>query len=393
MRLLNFSTLYPSSVAPGHGVFVEQRLRHLAATGQAELRVVAPVPWFPFGHPLFGQYARYARVPHQEQRHGLQVSHPRYLTIPRIGMSAAPLLLAAAARPALGRLRKQGYDFDLIDAHYFYPDGVAAVLLGQWFNRPVVITARGTDINFIPQYRLPRHLIRWAAARAAGIITVCQALKDTLVELAVPAAKITVLRNGVDTRLFHPVDREAVRARLGLAGTVLLSVGYLIERKGHDIIIRALPELPQARLLIAGEGPEERALRALAQSLGVEGRVTFLGAIPQDELKNYYSAADILVLASSREGWANVLLEAMACGTPVVATNVWGAPEIVQTPAAGILMEARTPPALVRAVQGLLAHYPDRQATRRYAEQFSWDDTTEGQLALFRDILARKEQR
>ena len=221
----------------------------------------------------------------------------------------------------------------------------------------------------------------------------CQALKDTLVELAVPAAKITVLRNGVDTRLFHPVDREAVRARLGLAGTVLLSVGYLIERKGHDIIIRALPELPQARLLIAGEGPEERALRALAQSLGVEGRVTFLGAIPQDELKNYYSAADILVLASSREGWANVLLEAMACGTPVVATNVWGAPEIVQTPAAGILMEARTPPALVRAVQGLLAHYPDRQTTRRYAEQFSWDDTTEGQLALFRDILARKEQR
>lgn len=388
MKLLTFSTLYPNAAMPRHGVFVENRLRHLLASGKVTSRVIAPVPWFPSQNPKFGEYAMFAKTPRTEQRHNISVLHPRYLLLPKIGMTLTPWLMAAAMRPVIRKLLREGMQFDAIDAHYFYPDGVAAVMLGRTFNKPVVITARGTDLNLIPQYPRPRRMIQWAAARAAGMITVCQALKDVLVELGVPAERVTVLRNGVDLKMFQPPqDRMALRRSLNMTGTTLLSVGHLIERKGHDLVIRALTNLPDTRLLIAGDGEEESNLRAIAHECGVTDRVSFLGAIKHDALRDYYGAVDVLVLASSREGWANVLLEAMACGTPVVASNVWGTPEVVATPEAGVLMRERTPTALADAVKALLAQYPDRAATRRYAEQFSWDATTQGQLDLFTRVI------
>ena len=297
------------------------------------------------------------------------------------------------ARRALRKIIADGYDFDLIDAHYFYPDGVAAVMLGRHFRKPVTITARGTDINLIPQYAAPRRMILWAAEQAAGLITVCQALKDSLVELGIAEDRVRVLRNGVDLALFRPGDREAARRRFDLEQPTMLSVGYLIPRKGHDIVIKALPNLPEMRLLIAGDGPDEGDLRSLADRLGVADRVRFLGRVPHERLAELYTAADILVLASSREGWANVLLEAMACGTPVVASNVWGTPEVVATPAAGRLMAERTPEALAASVREVFADPPDRAATRTYAEGFSWDATTEGQIELFDQIIRSGAER
>ncbi|MDL2356168.1 MAG: glycosyltransferase family 4 protein [Pseudomonadota bacterium] len=390
MKLLTFSTLFPNTEQPNHGIFVETRLRYLLASGKAVSRVVAPVAWFPSRHPRFGTYARNARVPASEVRHAIDVQHPRYLLLPKIGMELAPIMMAQSVKPAIGRIIDEGYDFDAIDAHYFYPDGVAAVMLGKYFNKPVVITARGTDINLIPQYKLARKMILWAASRASGIITVCNALRDEMVQLGVPAAAITPLRNGVDLQRFQPADRGAARAALGLTAFTLLSVGVLDPRKGHDLTIKALTLLPGVQLLIAGIGPERRKLEELAERLGLAERVTFLGPVAQTDLTVYYNAADAMVLASSREGWANVLLESMACGTPVVASNVWGTPEVVNAPAAGVLMQERTPQALADAVTRLRAHYPDHAATRRYAEGFSWDATTEGQLDLFGRIIDRR---
>jgi glycosyltransferase involved in cell wall biosynthesis len=164
-------------------------------------------------------------------------------------------------------------------------------------------------------------------------------------------------------------------------------VGSLIERKGHDLVIRALEHLPKVTLLIAGQGPEKAALARLAAAVGVASRVRFLGSIPHERLREIYSAADALVLASSREGWPNVLLESMACGTPVIASNVWGAPEIIKAPEAGVLLQDRTASAIVSAARALLAALPPREATRAYAQRFSWQETTEGQLDLFSEIL------
>jgi glycosyltransferase involved in cell wall biosynthesis len=383
MRILTFTTLYPHAARPNHGIFVETRLKHLLATGKVESKVVAPVPWFPSGNPRFGEYAAFARAPREERRRGIDVVHPRYIALPGIGMSVAPFLLAAGAYPAVKRILRGAGEFHALDAHYFYPDGVAAAILGRMFGIPVVITARGTDVNLLPQFALPRRMILWAAARAAAVVAVSAALKSALVDLGVDAAKVSVLRNGVDARMFRPVDRAPLRARLRLSGTVLLMVGNLLQLKGHELVLRALRDLPDTSLLIIGQGTEEQNLKELAHTLGLESRVRFLGALRQERLSEYYGAADALVLASSREGWPNVLLEAMACGTPVVATNVGGTPEIVAAPEAGVLASERSVRGITDALRRLLQNYPDRNLTRRYAEGYSWAATTAGQLELF----------
>jgi glycosyltransferase involved in cell wall biosynthesis len=389
MKILLFSSLFPSAVRPIHGIFVETRLRELVKTGQVQAKVVAPVPWFPSSAPRFGEYAQFAATPRIEHRNGLDVHHPRYLLLPKVGMNLAPYTMALGALATVKRLQREGFDFDLIDAHYYYPDGVAAGLLAKWLGKPFFVTARGTDLNLIPQYPFPRKLILKTAAQATGSIGVCQALMDTLAQLGADPTKLHTLRNGVDLERFVPEPREAARSRLGLnpQGQYLLSVGHLIERKGHHIAIEALAQMPGVTLLIAGSGPEEGALKALAARLGVASRVHWAGVVPQTELKWWYSAADALTLCSSREGWANVLLEAMACGTPVIATNIWGTPEVVCKSAAGVLMNARDGGSLAQSWNALFAATPPREATRAHAETFSWVATTQGQIDLFNSIV------
>jgi len=389
MNILTISTLFPNEVNPRHGVFVENRLRHLLASGEVESKVVAPIPWFPFKGKLFGEYGQFARVPATEFRHKIKIVHPRYLLVPKIGMNIAPEYMAKSIEKSVKKIIQDGFKVDIIDAHYFYPDGVAAVKVSKALNIPITITARGTDLNLIPQYSKPRQMIKWAAQNADGLITVCQALKDVLIHLDVPAEKITVLRNGVDLQMFSPPeDRNSLRSKLNIEGKTLLSVGHLIERKGHDLVIKSIKLLDNVNLLIAGDGEEAESLKRLVKEQRLESRVRFLGSVPHAKLKEYYGAVDALILASSREGWANVLLESMACGTPVVATNIWGTPEVVTNSSAGVLVE-RTPESISEGVKKLFMNYPDRMLTRRYAEKFSWDDTTSGQLKLFKDILAK----
>lgn len=191
---------------------------------------------------------------------------------------------------------------------------------------------------------------------------------------------------------FVPEGRTQVRQRLDLPqqGRYLLSVGDWVGRKGHHIAIEALPELPGVTLLIAGSYSEEVALKVLAERLGVTDRVHWAGVVPQSELKWWYSAADVVALSSSREDWANVPLESMACGTPVVVADIWGTPEVVGAPAAGVLMACRDAQSLAAAWRQLHDRLPTRGQTRARAETFSWDATTKGQLQLFRRVVDAK---
>lgn len=387
IRLLVFTSLYPNAAQPRHGVFVEERLRHLVGSGRISATVVAPVPWFPFRSPLFGAYSTFASVPEKEERYGIEILHPRYPVIPKLGMSIASSLMYRVLLPVFRKLIAEGADFDLIDAHYFYPDGVAAARLGAALGKPVVITARGTDVTWIPRYRRPRRQIQWAAKRAAAIVTVSQALKDTVAALGVSPEKITVLRNGVDLDRFGIRDRNAIRAKLNLTGPVWLAVGHLIERKGVHITLAALGKAKDVTLLVAGDGPEGGALMQLASRLKINDRVRFIGAIGHRDLCDYYNAADAMVLASSREGMPNVVLEALACGTPVVATRVEGTPELITTPEAGELMRERSPEALVLAWNKLRARKPDRVSTRKFAERLGWQPVIESQCALYARVL------
>lgn len=369
---------------------METRLRELVSSGKVEARVIAPVPWFFSTHPRFGEYARMARIPGREDRNGFDVQHPRYFLPPKVGMNVAPFTLALGARPAIQGLLDEGYDFDVIDAHYYYPDGVAAALLAQHFKKPFTVTARGSDINLIANYAIPRRLMRWASTRASASIGVSAALTQAMRDIGMPAPSLRTMPNGVDLNLFRIHPKVNARAELGwVQGPTLHCVGNLVENKGHHIAIESLAQLPEFRLVISGEGPERQALEQLARQLGVLSRLTFLGRVAQAQLAICYSAADILVLPSSREGWPNVLLESMACGTPVVATRVGGIPEIVNSASAGQLISARTASSLVEGIQALWRSMPEKSEVRSIAQARSWQSTTDAQVNLFSQITTR----
>jgi glycosyltransferase involved in cell wall biosynthesis len=369
---------------------VVNRLRAFLDRSRAELRVVAPVPWFPVSAAWAGRYAAFARAPERETRRGIEIRHPRYAIPPKIGMTYAASALERCFLRAARALLAEGWDFDLIDAHYLYPDGVAAVRAARALGKPVVVTARGSDVSLFPRYPRQREMILDAVRRADGVVAVAQALKDELVRLGAPAEKVRILRNGVDLQRFRPLDRSALRAKLGLDGPVVLSVGHLIERKGHHLIVEAIERLPGATLLIVGEGDARPALMRRARELGVADRVRLLGSVPHDTLAEIYSAADALALASSREGWPNVLLESMACGTPVAASPVWGSKEVVAAPEAGRLADARSSEAMAEALAEILRGPWDRAATRAYAERFSWDETADALRDLFGGIIRER---
>jgi glycosyltransferase involved in cell wall biosynthesis len=391
VRLLVFTSLYPNARQPHHGVFVKERMRLYAARHGAELRVVAPVPASPPVGPA--RWTQWHGLPREESVDGLAVRHPRYLVVPRLPDRWRAGMMARGVRACLEQ-QVAAWRPDVLDAHYAWPDGVAAArlrphlsaLLGR--RLPLVITARGTDLNLAPSLPGVRAQLARALGEADHVVCVADALRDVALDLGVPVGRVTTLRNGVDVARFRPADRAAARRALGLEadGQVLLCVGHLIERKGQHLLLEALArwvEAPRARLVLAGCGPRRTALAAQAERLGLSGRVRFLGAIAPAGLPAVYAAADALVLPSLREGWPNVVLEALACGTPVVATAVWGTPEILRGCAAARLV----PPTADGLLAGLRALGSlDRTAARPWAEARTWDSTLDGLAAIFGSV-------
>jgi teichuronic acid biosynthesis glycosyltransferase TuaC len=388
MRLLTFTNLYPSTVLPRHGIFIEHRLRQLVNTGSVDARVVAPIPWVPIKARVFGQYAALNGVPASEERHGVRIHRPRFFAVPKLTSWLNPYSMALGALRTVRELQAER-DFDVIDAHFVYPDGAAAILLGKWLDKPVVVSARGTDIHTFPQYRVPRRWIEWVLREAAALVSVSAALCEPLRRLGAPEEKISVLRNGVDLNLFAPGDRAALRAELNLKSPLMLSVGHLVPDKGHHFVVEALAQLPRMHLAVIGEGPMRAELQSLAAKLGVSDRIAWVGNVEQSRLVKYYGAADMTVLASRAEGMPNVLLESMACGTPVISSDVGGAGEVVTSGDAGVLLPERTTAAIVAAVHAFSREPRASASVRRHAEQFSWTATTEGLLSLFERVSAR----
>lgn len=387
MRILTYSTLYPNSIQPRHGIFVETRLRHLLEGSQVEAQVVAPVPWFPFRHRIFGSYAKFAAVPDQETRNGLRVYHPRFPVIPKFGMVLAPFFLALASLPRVLKL-KRDFDFQLIDAHYFYPDGVAAAILAKRLRVPLIITARGTDINVFPSFYWPRKMILWAAESATRIITVSNALKEKVLELGAAESKVHVVQNGVDLNLFRPLSgfKKERKDHKSICKFNFISVGNLVENKGHHLVVEMMKSFPESCLKIVGDGPMLGTLEKQISEQGLRERVQIRSADTQERLCELYNEADVLILASSREGCPNVLLEAMACGTPVVATGVGGVKEIILNRTIGMFVSSRSVKELRSAVHSVIEDKPDRNAIRNNAEKFSWKECTLKQLEIFENI-------
>jgi glycosyltransferase involved in cell wall biosynthesis len=394
LRILSYTNLFPNSLRPNFGVFIKNRLSAFADQTGSTLDVIAPVPYFPpVNWPQ--KWAMFRQIPRKERRDGFEVYHPRYVVFPKAGMSFHGLSMYWGTFHLVRSLhRRQAYQ--LIDAHWIYPDGWAAVRIAQKIGIPVVLSARGNDINEYMDFPHIRPKIQWCLEHCNHIISVCQGLKDLMVELGVPESKITVIGNGIDPKKFFPIPRVEARSKHNLPPhrPLLLSVGILEPRKGHHILIEALSVLKLKGanvplLVIVGAGPFKAELENMAMRLGVNESVRFTGEVPHQALCGWYSAADILCLASDREGWPNVLLESMACGTPVLATRIFGVPEIVRTSEVGLLVDSRTPEAFASTIYAGLAKQWDRTKIIEYAKQHSWEKAAAGVAQVFHKVLGR----
>ena len=377
LRVLTLSTLYPNALKPNFGVFVEGQTSRLAARPGVSLRVVNPIATAPFPLDRHPRYHALRAVPEDETWHGVRVARPRFATIPGAGGAMNPMLVARAARPVMRRWRDEGFAPDVIDAEFFYPDGPAAATLATEFGVPYSVKARGADIHYWAERRgCGRQIVR-AGCGADGLLAVSASLRRDMIALGMPPERIAVHYTGVDLERFAPLDREQAKAALGVAGPLVVSVGALIPRKGHDLLIRAMAMLPGATLLVAGDGPERGRLAGLITTLGLDGRVRLLGGVPHGALPAILAAADVMALASQSEGLANAWVEALACGTPVVTPDVDGAAEAIDRPAAGRLIVERTPAALAAAIGAILADPPAQAEVRAGAERFAWSRNTE----------------
>ena len=371
LRVLTLSTLFPDATRPNFGVFVERQTLGLAARADVDLRLVAPVGLPPWPLRALSHHAPLAALPDRETWKGLDTRRPRFTTIPGTGGRYHVRALISRLLPLLIEIRRD-FAFDVIDAEFFFPDGPAAVALGRHFDVPVSIKARGADIHHWGHAPATANQVVAAGQGAAGMLAVSEAMKADMVAIGIPAERIRVHHTGVDLDRFVPRERVAAKAAYGVTGPLVVSLGALIPRKGHDIAIDAVAALPGVTLLIAGEGPERSALQARIESLKLGDRVRLLGSLPHADLPALLAAADVMALASASEGLANAWVEALACGTPIVITDAGGAGEVVSDPAYGRIA-ARNAGAFAQAIGDLLAHPPGQAGVRRGAEHFTWE--------------------
>jgi glycosyltransferase involved in cell wall biosynthesis len=365
LRVLTLSTLFPDAGRPNFGGFVERQTLGLAALADTEVAVAAGVPLPPWPLSLHPALRSRRDLPLAEEWKGLRVVRPRFLSVPGWPSNAGRALARAVER-------RLPIAPDVIDAEFFWPDGVAAMHLSRRLNIPFSVKARGSDIHYWGERPGVRGQMLEAAGEAGALLACSAALCRSMAELGMPEGKIQVHHTGIDLDRFRPADRGEAKARLGIAGPLLVSVGALIPLKGQRFVIEALADLPEATLILAGDGPERRPLEALARSRGVAERVRFAGNVPHGELPALLAAADAMVLPSEREGLANAWVEALACGAPLVITDVGGAREVVDRPEAGLIVE-RSARAIVEAVHALLRDPPDPNRVRAAAQRFSWD--------------------
>jgi glycosyltransferase involved in cell wall biosynthesis len=378
-RLLVLSSLFPSVAQPTAGLFIRERMFRVAR--HVPIVVLAPQPWFPL-QGLIRRFRPHFRpmAPKFEVMDGIEVHRPRFLCVPGVLKWTDGFLMAVSTYFAARRLAAR-HRANVLDVHFGYPDGFAGVLLGRWLRLPVVLTLRGKEER---QARTDvRNGLAFAVRSANRLITVSEALRAVAIALGADPARATVIGNGIDLHKFVPVPQAQARAELGLPAdaSVIVSVGTLVERKGFHRVLECLPDLLKRHpklhyLIVGGSGPEgdlSARLHEQVRMLGLDERVHFLGACAPDRLKVPLSAADLFVLATSYEGWANVFLEAMACGLPVVSTQVGGNAQVVNSAELGELVPFGDREALTKAIGTALDRTWDRSRIRSYAEANSWD--------------------
>lgn len=319
---------------------------------------------------------------------GIALEPYTYPGIPGLSRATNGLVGARALLPRLRRFAP-----DLVLAYWVFPDGDAAVRAAGALGVPCVVGARGSDIN--ARSGLGAWLTRRTLRRADAVLTVSRAMRGAVIEgFGVDPAKTTAIVNGIDTAVFHPRDRSDMRQRLGISpdASLLTYVGRLVESKGLCELLEAFAAVrarrPDAVLALVGDGVMRERLRGMVASAGLQDHVLMPGGMAHAGVAEWVCASDLLVLPSWSEGYPNVLVEALACGCPVVATDVGGVGEIVG-PDSGILVPPRAPDALAQALAQALERDWDHAAISR-AMSRGWDEVARETMAVCTSLLAAR---
>jgi teichuronic acid biosynthesis glycosyltransferase TuaC len=368
LRILVVTSRFPDRLRPNLGNFIERQTLELAARPGIEVEVVAPIGRAPFPLSLAAPRAL-DELPEREVWKGLVVHRLRFTQL-RYLSSLRPRTLAWRLAPLARGLRER-FAFDVVSAEFSWPDGPAAIAVGRALGVPVMIKARGMEFERRAQSRSTRRQLLASGLAAQGLLAVSGSVKRQMAAIGLPAERIAVHYPGVDSDLFRPGDRGAAKARLGISGPLLLAVGNLIPEKGHWLAVEALARLDGATLIVVGNGPERADLLARAQKLGVAERLRLPGSLPHALLPAFFTAADVTIHSSFVEGFGNVRLESLACGTPLVTTAVGEASLIVDRPAAGRIVEPDAR-AIIEAVRSLLDDPPAAAAVRARVRDFNW---------------------
>ena len=353
MKVLAITNLFANSRQPERGIFNTQQFVELAKI--CELQVVAPLPWFP-KMKTTDKRAIFSEIPEEETMEGIKTYHPRYFLIPKIGRSLYGFLFYFGIINKVKEIYKK-FPFDVIVGTWAYPDAFAAALVAKKMDKPLVVKVHGSDVNVMTNYFLRRKMIKFAFNRAFKITPVSYPLKDKIVSLGIPAAKVETIENGMNVTMFKKMDKKECRQTLGLGSDKkhVVYVGNLVPIKGIQFLVEAFKYLPKdVTLSVVGDGELRPELEANVKRWQLEDRVYFFGRLPHDKIPYWLNAADIFCLPTLNEGCPNVILEAIACGTPIVATRIGPIPEMVSSPQSGEVVNPGDPKALADGIQRVL---------------------------------------
>lgn len=389
MKVLVMTSLFPNDIQPDRAVFIKQFCQKLSEN--AEVLVVAPVPYFP---PIVGfkRWSHYSRIPREERLESMRVYHPRYLVIPKLELFTGIFYFITALR-WLRRVRKQ-FNYDVLNVHWAYPDGFAGALLQTVFKTPVIMTVHGSDIYIYSNYPGVRRLLKWAINRVASVVAVSHALRSAIEAMGVRRNIHVIPCAAVDPKLFRILDQEDCRKGLKLPGKkrIILFVGNLVAVKGVRYLLDAMKILMAARkedvlLILVGDGSERTQLQRQARRMGLESCVLFVGKRPHEEIPLWMNSADVFCLPSLSEGMPNVVVEALACGKPVVGTQVGGVPEIVRSDRLGYMVPPEDGAALSKAIGAALSNHWDTADISQYGNMMTWDINVQAYLGIIRSLL------
>jgi glycosyltransferase involved in cell wall biosynthesis len=309
--------------------------------------------------------------------------------IPRVSEAVHAALMFPSLFQTVKRLHRENR-FDVVNTQWLYPDGVAAALATRRLGLPHVVTALGCDANLFLKQRHKRPQIAWALRQAQGITVVSNALRKFLIEEGFGDKRIDVIPNGVDAKLFFPRSKADCRKKLEIPedGRMVLFVGQLLEVKGVNYLIEAVDRLRASinnfRVYCVGEGAGRQAFEAEIARRGLSGRFRLIGNRPHPDVAIWMGAADVFCLPSIREGFPNVVLEALFSGRPVVASRVGGVPEMVSD-RNGITVFPRSSKELAQGLECAMNKNWNEKDIVKSVEKLSWDFAAESYF----DILCR----